>query len=65
MFFDVSLVPQEFVQLILRTGFDPVSEIQREPAKREENGGKCGDWSSNPVLKIRQSLHQVKWRIRA
>ena len=36
------LLPQEFAQIILRTGIDPVSDIQIEPAKREINGGKCG-----------------------
>lgn len=29
MVFGVSLIPQEFVQIILRTGFGPVPEIQR------------------------------------
>lgn len=60
MSFASSLVPQEFVQLILRTGFDPVSEIQREPAEREMDGAKCGVWSGNLVLKIRQALHRAE-----
>lgn len=60
MIFASHFVPQELAQLTLRTGFDPVSEIQREPAEREINGGKCGVRGNSPVLKIRRSLHRVK-----
>ena len=41
-FLRLLLLPQEFAQIILRTGFDPVLKIQREHAKREINRGKCG-----------------------
>lgn len=61
-----SLAPSRIrTNSFLRTGFGPVLKIQREPAKREENGGKWGACADNPVLKIRRALHQVEWRIRA